>query len=190
MKTLIISFKAFILFTFLTGLIYPLFITGLVQVIFPAKANGSLIKRGGEIIGSELIGQQFNSEIYISSRPSVINYNPLPSGASNYGLTNFKLKDAVSNRQNQFIAANKLDSLTIIPSEMLFASASGLDPHISPEAALLQVERIAQARNYNASQKQELEQLIKNQTEAPQFLFLGKRRVNVLVLNLKIDKIK
>ena len=190
MKRLIIALKTFLFFTVLTGVLYPLFITGLAQVICPEKANGSLIKIEGKMIGSELIGQQFNSGVYFTSRPSAINYNPLPSGASNYSLTNCKLKDVVYSRKNQFIAANKLDSLTIIPSEMLFASASGLDPHISPEAALLQVERIALARNYNAWQKQELEQLIKSQTEAPQFLCLGKERVNVLLLNLEINKIK
>ena len=190
MKSLIISLKAFLFFTILTGVVYPLFITGLAQAIFPEKANGSLIKKGNKNIGSELIGQQFNSEIYFTSRPTAIDYNPLPSGASNYGLTNIKFRDLVYSRQKQFIAANKLDNITKIPSEMLFASASGLDPHISPEAALLQVERIAQARNYNAYQKQEMKQLIKNQKEAPHFLCLGKGRVNVLLLNFEIDKIK
>ncbi len=190
MKSLIISLKVFLFFTILTGVVYPFLITGLSQVIFPGKSNGSLIKYGNNTIGSELIGQQFNSGIYFSSRPSATNYNTLPSGGSNYGLTNLKLRDLVYYRQKQFIAENKLDSHTIIPSEMLFSSASGLDPHISPEAALLQVERIAQVRNFNDSQKQEIKQLIKYQTEAPQFLFLGSERINVLLLNLEIDKIK
>ena len=105
----------------------------------------------------ELIGQQFDSTIYFSSRPSAISYNPLPSGGSNYGLTNAKLKNLVDGTKKQFIAFNQLDSLTVIPSEMLFASASGLDPHISPEAALLQVDRIAKARNFNNIQKAKLD---------------------------------
>lgn len=190
MKSLKISLKAFLFFTILTGVVYPLLITGTTQVIFPEKANGSLIKEENKIIGSKLIGQQFGSNIYFSSRPSAINYNPLPSGASNYGLTNATLRDSVSNRYSQFILRNKLDSLTTVPSEMLFASASGLDPHISPYAAFLQVERIAKARNFSSDQKRNLKQLIKNQTETPQILCLGEARVNVLLLNLEVDKIK
>jgi potassium-transporting ATPase KdpC subunit len=190
MKSIIIAFKAFIIFTLLTGVVYPLLITGLSQVMFPGKANGSLIKSGNTIVGSELIGQQFDSLKYFYSRPSAINYNPLPSGASNFGLTNAKLKNLVYNRKNQFFAVNHLDSLTIVPSEMLFASASGLDPHISPEAAYLQAERIANARNFNSDQNQNLKQLIKDQIETPQLLCFGKERVNVLLLNLEVDKIK
>jgi K+-transporting ATPase ATPase C chain len=190
MRSVIKALKTFVIFTALTGVVYPMLITGLSQVMFPRKANGSLIKIGNRIIGSELVGQQFDSIKYFSSRPSAINYNPLPSGATNYGLTNAKLRDIVYKRNNQFISVNNLDSLTIVPSEMLFASASGLDPHISPEAAFLQVERIVHARNFNSALEQNLKQLIKNQTEAPQLLFLGKERVNVLLLNLEVDKIK
>jgi K+-transporting ATPase ATPase C chain len=189
-KTLIISLKIFLFFTILTGIIYPLLITGIAQVIFPAKANGSLIVINSRIIGSELIGQQFDSNIYFSSRPSAITYNPLPSGGSNYGLTNAKLKNLVIERKKQFIAFNKLDNLTDIPSEMLFASASGLDPHISPKAALLQVERIVKTRNFNDIQKQKLIQCIKDLKETPQFLCFGEERVNVLLLNLRLDEIK
>jgi K+-transporting ATPase ATPase C chain len=190
MKSLIIALKTFLIFTVLLGVVYPFLITGLSQLIFPVKASGSLIEAGNKIIGSELIGQQFDSIIYFSSRPSVINYNPLPSGASNNGLTNAKLKDLVYTRKSQFLSVNHLDSLTTVPSEMLFASASGLDAHISPEAAYLQAERIAKARNFNESQQQKLKQLIKNQTETRQLLCLGEERVNVLLLNLEIDKIK
>jgi K+-transporting ATPase ATPase C chain len=190
MKSVKIALKTFFFFTILTGVVYPLFITGITQVIFPEKANGSLIRKEDKTIGSKLIGQQFDSNKYFSSRPSAINYNPLPSGASNYGLTNAKLRDSVHNRYSQFILRNKLDSLTTVPSEMLFASASGLDPHISPDAAILQVERIAKARNYSSDQKQNLKQLIKNQTETPQLLCLGEARVNVLLLNLEVDEIK
>jgi potassium-transporting ATPase KdpC subunit len=190
MKTLIISLKIFLFFTILTGVIYPLLVTGIAQVVFPRKANGSLIVHDNKTVGSELIGQQFDSVTYFSSRPSAVSYNPLPSGASNYGLTNGKLKNLVTQRKQQFIAANQLGSLAEIPSEMLFASASGLDPHIPLQAALLQVGRIAQARNLNATEEQKLLQCINNFTEAPQFLCLGEERVNVLLLNLELDKIK
>jgi len=190
MKTLIISLKIFLFFTVLTGIIYPLFVTGIAQAIFPYKANGSLIVKDNQVFGSELIGQQFDSAIYFTSRPSAVSYNPLPSGGSNYGLTNQKLKNLVEARKHQFLTFNNLDSLTVIPSEMLFASASGLDPHISPKAAVLQVDRIAKARNFDKAQKQKLVECVKDNIEAPQFLFLGESRINVLALNLKLDSIR
>jgi len=190
MKTIIISLKIFLFFTVLTGIIYPLFVTGVAQLIFPSKANGSIIMKNNKAIGSELIGQQFDSSIYFSSRPSSISYNPLPSGGSNYGLTSAKLKHFVDSCKKQFITVNNLDSLTEIPSEMVFASGSGLDPHISPAAAMLQVERIAKARNFNDSQKQKLIQSVNDLTEPPQLFCLGDERINVLSLNLETDKIK
>jgi K+-transporting ATPase ATPase C chain len=189
MKTLIISLKAFLFFTVLTGVIYPLFVTGFAQLVFPSKANGSLIINDNKIIGSELIGQQFDSSIYFTSRPSAISYNPLPSGGSNYGLTNSKLKQQVNERKQHFIEFNQLESLTEIPAEMLFASASGLDPHISKQSALLQVNRIANARNFGVAQKQKLIACVNRFTENPQILVLGEERVNVLLLNLELDKI-
>lgn len=188
MKTIFISLKIFLFFTVLTGIIYPLFISGIAQIVFPAKANGSLIMEGNRTIGSKLIGQEFDSAIYFTSRPSAISYNPLPSGGSNYALTNVKLKSLVTARKIQFIAFNHLDSLTPVPSEMLFASGSGLDPHISPEAALLQIARIANARNFNISQKQNLANNVKRLTETFQFLIPGEERVNVLILNIELDR--
>jgi K+-transporting ATPase ATPase C chain len=190
MKTLLISLKIFLFFTFLTGVVYPLLISGIAQVFFPSKANGSLIVRDNQIIGSELIGQQFDSVMYFSSRPSAGSYNPLPSGGSNYGLTNRKLKELVAARQKNFCFLNHLNSNAVIPSEMLFASASGLDPHISPQAALLQVDRIVYARNFDELRKQKLIKCIKDLTEGPQFLCFGEERVNVLLLNLEPDRIQ
>ena len=190
MKTLIISLKIFLFFTVLTGIIYPLLITGIAQLVFPEKANGSLIERDKKMIGSSLIGQQFDSTIYFSSRPSAIAYNPLPSGGSNYGLTNKKLKNLVDERKKHFISYNQLDSIINIPSEMLFSSASGLDPHISPEAALLQVERVAHARNFDSNKKNELKQLITGLTENYQLGCLGEKRINVLKLNIELDKLE
>ncbi len=189
MKTLIISLKIFFFFTILTGVIYPVFVTGIAQLTFPTNANGNLIVKKNKIVGSKLIGQRFDSVIYFSSRPSAISYNPLPSGGSNFGLTNVKLKHSVDSLKNQFIIFNHLDNNTTIPSEMLFASASGLDPHISQKAALLQVDRIAKARNLNSDGKQIIIQCVKKMTEVPQFLCLGEDRINVLVLNLELDKI-
>jgi len=190
MKTVTTALKIFLLLTLLTGIIYPLAITGIAQVLFPEKANGSIITKNHKTIGSELIGQQFDSTIYFTSRPSAISYNPQPSGGSNYSLTNSKLKTLVAERKYQFLKFNQLDTLTEIPSEMLFGSASGLDPHISPKAALLQVNRIAKARSFNEPQKQKLIQCINDCKEAPQFFVLGDERVNVLLLNLKLNSIK
>jgi potassium-transporting ATPase KdpC subunit len=189
MKTLFISLKILLFFTLLTGIIYPLFITGIAKILFPSGANGSLIVKNNQKVGSELIGQQFESTIYFSSRPSAISYNPLPSGGSNYALTNVKLSNLVAQRKQQFIAFNKLDNITAIPSEMLFASASGLDPHISPKAAMLQVNRIVQARNFTPPQKKKLIQCIQECKEEPQFLLFGEERINILVLNLELDNL-
>jgi len=188
MKTILISLKIFLFFTILTGIIYPLFVTGIAQVIFPVKANGSLIEFENRITGSKFIGQQFDSAEYFTSRPSAVSYNPLPSGGSNYGLTNVRLKYLAAERRIHFIAFNQLDSLTDVPSEMLFASASGLDPHISQKAALLQVDRVAKAHKFDADQKQYLIQSVKNLTEKPQLIFLGEERVNILILNLELYK--
>src|ERR1035437_3334358 len=108
MKTLLISLKIFLFFTLLTGIVYPLLVTGIAQLVFPGKANGSIIVNNNKAIGSELIAQPFDSTIYFSSRPSAIAYNPLPSGGSNYGLTNVKLKNQVADRKTQFWKFNHL----------------------------------------------------------------------------------
>lgn len=190
MKTLSIALKIFLVFTILTGILYPLLVTGIAQVVFPHRANGSLIVKDNKIIGSELIGQQFDSTIYFTSRPSAIGNNPLPSGGSNYGLTSVKLKAHVAERKAKFIAFNQLNKNVEVPSEMLFASASGLDPHISPEAAGLQINRIAKARHFSLDQKQKLKLLVEKMSQAPQLMCLGESRVNVLLLNIALDKLK
>lgn len=190
MKTILISLRVFLVMTVLTGIAYPLFITAIGQSLFHRKANGSLIRKDGKVIGSELIGQTYDSTRYFWSRPSAIEYNPVPSGGSNLGPTSKKLKDQVDIRKQEFVAANNLKGTDQIPAEMVFASGSGLDPHISVRAALLQVNRIARVRNFNASQKQSLLDLIAEKTESPQFMLLGEQRINVLMLNLDLDKIK
>ena len=191
MKTqLLISIKIFALFTVLCGIAYPLLITGIAQVAFPAKANGSLIVQDNKVIGSESIGQKFDSEIYFWSRPSATDYSAMPSGGSNFGPTSLKLKQLVADRTAQWIKSNPTSDAGKIPSEMLLASASGLDPHISPKAALLQVDRIVKARKFSDQQKQKLLKIVTEQTESPQFSFLGETRINVLTLNIALDKLK
>jgi potassium-transporting ATPase KdpC subunit len=184
-----IALKFLLIMTILTGILYPLLMTGIAQLSFPYKANGSLIMKNGKIIGSDLIGQRFDSSIYFWSRPSAIVYNPIPSGASNYGPTSDTLKKLVNTRRALFAKDNSIKDLTVVPKEMIFASGSGLDPHISPDAALLQVDRIANARHFDSSQKEKLLSKIMELTEAPQFFFLGEQRINVIILNLELDKI-
>lgn len=184
----IIALKFLIVMIILTGVIYPIFMTGVAQITFPGKANGSLIMKDGKIIGSELIGQKFDSTIYFWSRPSAIDYNPIPSCGSNFGPTSEKLRKQVADRRILFAGKNLITDTLSIPKEMIFASASGLDPDISPKAALMQVERIAKARNFNPDKKQRLLKCIKELTIAPQFTCLGEERINVLTLNIELNK--
>lgn len=175
--------------TILTGILYPLLMTGIAQLSYPSKADGSLILKDGKVIGSELIGQKFDSSIYFWPRPSATGYNPMPSSGSNFGPTSETLRKLVNERRDIFSKMNSVAESSVIPKEMIFASGSGLDPHISPEAALMQAERVIKARQFNNIQKEELLRKIEELTEAPQFLFLGETRINVLNLNIEVDKI-
>jgi len=175
--------------TILTGIIYPVFLTGIAQVAFSHKANGSFLIVNGKLVGSKLIGQKFDSSAYFWSRPSAIDYNPIPSGASNFGPTSIRLQKQVIERRRVFAERNSLPNNTLIPGEMLFASASGLDPHTSPEAVLLQVNRIARARNFNQLQEQKLYKIIDQYTEKRQFRLFGEERINILQLNTELDAI-
>jgi K+-transporting ATPase ATPase C chain len=185
----IIALRFLLVMTILTGIIYPILMTGIAQLCFPSKANGSLIRKDGKIIGSDLIGQKFDSTIYFWSRPSATDYGAVPSGASNYGPTSDTLKKLVIKRANYFAEKNGVKDPSGIPPEMIFASGSGLDPDISKKAALLQVDRVAKARNLDDSRKTELVKIIDDMTKKPQFLFLGEERINVLNLNLALDKL-
>lgn len=184
------SLKALFVYTVITGFIYTFFITVIAQTLFREKANGSLIVKDNKVIGSELIGQKFDDKKYFWSRPSTIDNNPMPSGGSNLGPTSKILKEQVFQRKDRFTKKNFLSERTTIPNEMLFASASGVDPHISPAAAYLQIERICQARNFSITQKKKLINLVVDKTELPQLGFLGEKRINVLLLNIELDNIK
>ncbi len=176
-----------ILFTLLTGVVYPLVVTGIAQVIFPEKANGSFIKKEGKIVGSELIGQPFSDPKYFWSRLSATSpyaYNAGSSSGSNYGPLNPALIDAVKKRVQDLKAADSLNALPI-PVDLVTSSASGLDPHISVAAALYQLPRVARVRGMSAPQ---IRSLIDQCTEDRQLGFLGESRVNVLELNLALDE--
>ena len=190
MRTIITSLRAIFILTVLTGIVYPALMITLSHFIFPLRANGSLVIVNGEILGSELIAQKFHSEKYFWSRPSAIDYNPLPSGASNLGPTSRSLQKVVEQRKTFFIEKNFLSPRTIIPTEMIFSSGSGIDPHISPEAALLQVQRVAFARGFDEVKVNKLRSTIQKTTEPLQFGFLSQPRINVLLLNIELDKIR
>jgi K+-transporting ATPase ATPase C chain len=175
-----------IFMTVLLGVGYPLLMTGISQVMFPNQANGSLIKTGDKVIGSELIGQSFSKPEYFHPRPSAagMGYDASSSGGSNYGPTNQKLIDRVKASLEQFHKDNP-DYQGPIPADLVTASASGLDPHISPDSAKAQVARIAKARVASPDQ---INQLVGQFTEGPDLGLLGEPRVNVLLLNLALDQ--
>jgi K+-transporting ATPase ATPase C chain len=137
-----------------------------------------------------LIGQKFESDKYFWSRPSAVDYNPMPSGGSNSGPTSAALQKFYQDKQKNFSEKNSVKDISTVPNEMFFASASGVDPHISPISALLQVERVAKARNFDNTKKEKVLELIDSMTENPQFGFLGNAVINVLLLNLEVDNIK
>ena len=170
-------------FTLLTGLAYPLAVTGIGQAAFPAQANGSRVEQGGVIIGSSLIGQPFSRPGYFWPRPSATGsepYNASASSGSNYGPTDARLVERVAG------AVAAYGGAAPIPADAVTASGSGLDPHITPENARLQVARVAAARGVDAA---EIEQLLATMTEAPLLGILGEPRVNVLALNLALDRL-
>ncbi|MDP4187929.1 MAG: potassium-transporting ATPase subunit KdpC [Bacteroidota bacterium] len=189
-KQFFIAIKFLMVITIITGIVYPVFVTVIAQTAFKDKANGSLITKNGKIIGSQLIGQNFNTSRYFWPRPSSCDYNPLQSAGSNLGPTSKKLKVQVEKRRASFIKENGIKDSIRIPSEMLFASGSGLDPDISPEAAILQVNRIEKARNFNEAQCHQLISIIHKITEKPQFFMFGEEKINVFRLNLELDNIR
>jgi potassium-transporting ATPase KdpC subunit len=181
LQTTFQSIRALIVFTVITGVAYPLIVTGIAKVAFNDHANGSLIVKDGKVLGSRLIGQPFSDPKYFWSRPSATSpqpYNGASSSGSNQGPTNPALKDAVVER------IKALGGRTPVPVDLVTASGSGLDPHISPAAAEYQIARIAKTRNMDESK---LRALVEQHTEGRQLGILGEPRVNVLELNLALD---
>src|SRR5437868_5119597 len=174
--------------TVLLGIVYPLVMTGLSQVLFPSQANGSLIRdSAGNVVGSALLGQNFSSPEYFHPRPSAAGtdgYDAISSGGSNLGPTNQKLIDAATDRATAYRAENGLAADALVPVDAVNASASGLDPDISPANALIQVSRVATAWNLSEDQ---VRSLVNQYIEGRTLAVLGEPRVNVLKLNLALD---
>jgi len=184
MKEFIKSLKAFILFSILLGLGYPIFVTITAQLIAPYKANGSLIVRNGIVIGSVLIGQYFNEPKYFQSRPSAVNYNASNSGASNFGPSNKIFINQVAERIKEIKNKNVFGSQTL-PADMVLCSGSGLDPHISLKNALIQANRISKLMNIPI---QNIKELIDKNTDHNFIGLWGYEGINVLKLNIDLDK--
>ncbi|HLK63683.1 MAG TPA: potassium-transporting ATPase subunit KdpC [Bryobacteraceae bacterium] len=190
MKQLIIAVKLMVVLALVTGIAYPLLVTGLAKVIFPRQAAGSLISRDGKTVGSELIGQRFTRPEYFHGRPSAAGndgYDPVAPGgsASNYGPTNQKLIDRVQGDVKTFRADNPTFNGPL-PADLVTTSASGVDPHLSPASAEAQVGRISTARGMSADA---VRQLVAENTEGRTLGILGEPRVNVLRLNLALDRV-
>ena len=183
------ALRLFVWFTLLTGVAYPIAVTAIGHGLFSHKAMGSILSIGGKPVGSELLAQKFADAKYFQSRPSAGDtpFTTVPSAASNAGPTSDGFKKAVDERaadlQQKFSPAPGAG----LPSDLLTTSGSGLDPHISPEAARLQIPAVATARNFDATQTRQLAQLVESMIELPQFGFLGDPRVNVLQLNVALD---
>jgi len=176
-----------LIMTVILGLIYPLLVTGVAQVVFPRQANGSIIYHGDRAVGAELIGQTFDGPKYFHGRPSAAGkgYDAAASAGSNLGPTNPELVKRVVEQGKKIRIENNLSQDQKIPADLLTASASGLDPHISPEAAYLQAGRVAAVRKVSL---EKVNAIVEKHIEKRQFGFLGEPRVNVLQLNLALDR--
>jgi K+-transporting ATPase ATPase C chain len=188
LQSFIIACRATVFTLLLTGVAYPLLVTGLAQLLFPDKANGSLVKdERGQVVGSEFIGQKFSHPAYFQSRPSAAGekaYDGLASGGSNYGVTSQKLRDRVISDLESLKKDNP-GALGPIPAELLTASGSGLDPHLSPAGARWQISRVAKARKVAPER---IEAVVQGYIQGRDLGFLGEPRVNVLLLNLALDR--
>jgi K+-transporting ATPase ATPase C chain len=186
MKEIRTTFLVILVFSLLLGVVYPLLVTGIGRLLFPSRANGSLISTEGRVVGSELVGQSFVSARYFHGRPSASGYDAMSSGASNLGPTNPDFLLAVRNRVEAIRQENGIPAGVPVPADLVLASASGLDPEVSIESALLQVGRVAAARGLEPGI---IRSLVEEMAVGPFLGAFGDRRVNVLRLNLALDEL-
>ena len=187
MKEFVQALRVLVTLTILTGLVYPFVMTGLGQLFFPRQASGSLTLVDGKVIGSALIGQNFSSQKYFIGRPSALEkaYDAGNSGGSNFGPSNAKFLGEVNERVKKVRIENYLGSAALIPADLVLASGSGLDPDITLDSALLQVRRVAKARGLDESR---VRKVLEATAQNPFLGFVGEKRVNVLRLNLALDR--
>jgi potassium-transporting ATPase KdpC subunit len=188
MRECLVALRLFIVMSLLTGLLYPLAVTGVARCIFPSRAQGSLIVVNGTVRGSSLIGQTFIYPAYFQSRPSATGYSALPSCGSNLNVAGTVLRDSVAARERAFRQKYHVAQDKPVPRDMLFASGSGLDLHISPEAAYMQIATIVAARGLSSEQQKTLEAAVGRFIEKRQFGLLGEPRIAVVPLNLFLDR--
>lgn len=188
--TFLTALRLFGLLTLLTGVVYPFAITGVARLCFPDRATGSVVVRDGRVAGSELLAQSFTNENVFWPRPSAGDFATVPSGASNKGATSADLKQAVDARARHLREAHGLPADAPVPADLVTASGSGLDPHLSPAAVRFQIGRVARARGLDAAGREALGRLVDEHVEPPQLGFLGESRVNVLKLNLALDTVQ
>jgi potassium-transporting ATPase KdpC subunit len=186
MKAIKTCLLVFIVTVVLTGLLYPALITVIAQTVFKDMAQGSIVKNNGKIVGSYLIAQKFDKDKYFWPRPSAVDYSPMPSGGSNLSATSKALRETIRSRKISLLASDRSKKEVQIPSDLIYASGSGLDPHISPASALFQSDRVAKARHIA---KKKLIELINKATEKRYLSIFGEPRVNVLKLNLLLDSL-
>lgn len=186
MRTFWKALRLFLWMTVLTGIVYPLIVTAIGQLTWKMNAKGRIVTVQNRPVGSYQIGQKFEKDLYFWPRPSAVDYNSLPSGGSNLGPTSSTLKKIVEERTIAQLKANP-DSGNEVPKELLFASGSGLDPHISPKTAYYQIPRVAKARKI---EEKKLRSLVDGMIDERVFGLIGERTVNVLMLNIALDELK
>jgi len=189
MKNVLIALRMLLGMTLITGVLYPLLVVGIAQGFMKSRANGDLVVVGGKVVGARLIAQKFTDEKYFWPRPSAVDYDTLPAGGSHLGPTSALLKESVAERMAVLIKAHGVTSPDEVPRELLFASGSGIDPHIGLRAAYFQIDRVAKARGLDPLLGREaLRNCVDEAIEGSRFGFLGPVYVNVFLLNVRLDE--